>query len=84
MFLHAAEVFAVDPATIVVIEDSVPGVTAAIAAGMRVVGFVGGSHTFPGHGERLMDAGAETIVRRLREVVPVVEALRGWAGIGSV
>jgi HAD superfamily hydrolase (TIGR01509 family) len=84
VFLHAAETFDVAPRHVVVIEDSVPGVTAAVAAGMRVVGFVGGAHSFPGHGERLMDAGAETVVRRLREVVPVVEALRGWEGVGSL
>jgi HAD superfamily hydrolase (TIGR01509 family) len=84
VFLHAAETFEVTPRHVVVIEDSVPGVTAAVSAGMRVVGFVGGAHSFPGHGERLMDAGAETVVRRLREVVPVVEALRGWEGVGSL
>ncbi len=83
VFLHAADTFEVEPRETVVIEDSVPGVTAAVAAGMRVVGFVGGAHTFPGHGERLMDAGAETVVRRMREVAPVVEALRGWEGLGS-
>ncbi|HUG60410.1 MAG TPA: HAD-IA family hydrolase [Methylomirabilota bacterium] len=84
VFLHAAETFDVDPRSVVVIEDSVPGVTAATAAGMRVIGFVGGAHTFAGHGERLMDAGAETVVRRLREVAPVIEALRAWDGIGTV
>jgi HAD superfamily hydrolase (TIGR01509 family) len=82
VFLHAAEAFGIDPATVVVIEDSTPGVAAAAAAGMRVVGFVGGAHTWRGHGERLMDAGAETIIRRLSEVPAVVEALRGWEGIG--
>jgi HAD superfamily hydrolase (TIGR01509 family) len=82
VFLHAAETFAVDPATVVVIEDSATGVTAASAAGMRVIGFVGGAHTWQGHAERLMDAGAETVVRRLNEVPAVVEALRGWEGLG--
>jgi HAD superfamily hydrolase (TIGR01509 family) len=82
VFLHAAETFAVDPATVVVIEDSATGVTAASAAGMRVIGFVGGAHTWQGHAERLMDAGAETVVRRLKEVPAVVEALRGWEGLG--
>jgi HAD superfamily hydrolase (TIGR01509 family) len=84
VFLHAAEEFGVHPRDVVVIEDSVPGVTGATAAGMRVIGFVGGAHTFPGHGERLMDAGAETVVRRLSEVVPVIEAFRSWDGVGSV
>jgi HAD superfamily hydrolase (TIGR01509 family) len=82
VFLHAARTFEVDPRVVTVVEDSVPGVTAAAAAGMRVIGFVGGAHTFAGHGERLMDAGAETVVRRLSDVVPVLEAFRSWDGVG--
>ncbi|WP_181705888.1 HAD family hydrolase [Chthonobacter rhizosphaerae] len=81
VFLHAAKAFDVDPRSAVVIEDSVPGVTGAVAAGMRVIGFTGGLHTWAGHGEALMDAGAETVVRRLREVGPVVEAFRAWNGL---
>jgi HAD superfamily hydrolase (TIGR01509 family) len=83
VFLHAAKEFGVDPRDVIVIEDSPPGVTGAVAAGMRVIGFVGGAHTWPGHGEHMMDAGAETIVRRMREVAPVVEAFRAWGGIGA-
>lgn len=83
VFLHAARTFEVDPAHVVVVEDSVPGVTGAVAAGMRVIGFIGGGHTWPGHGELLMEAGAETVVRRMRDVVPVIEALRAWDGIGA-
>jgi HAD superfamily hydrolase (TIGR01509 family) len=83
VFLHAARSFGVDPREAVVIEDSPPGVTGAVAAGMRVIGFTGGAHTWPGHGEHLMDAGAETVVRRMREVAPVIEAFRAWGGIGA-
>lgn len=83
VFLHAAKVFEVDPRDVIVVEDSVPGVTGATRAGMRVIGFIGGSHSWTGHGESLMDAGAETIVRRLKDVAPVVEALRTWNGIGA-
>lgn len=42
LFLFAADKMAADPARCVVVEDSVPGVTAAVAAGMCVIGFVGG------------------------------------------
>ena len=58
LFLHAAAQMNVSPAECVVIEDSTAGVQAAIAAGMRVIGFVGGSHCGPGHAEKLRQAGA--------------------------
>ncbi len=78
VFLHAAGVFETDPADAIVIEDSVTGVAGGVAAGMRVIGFTGASHSWPGHGETLMDAGALTVVRRLAEVPPTIEALREW------
>jgi len=78
VFLHAAEVFETDPGETVVVEDSVAGVTGAVAAGMRVIGFTGASHSWPGHAEALMDAGALTVVRRLAEVPATVAALREW------
>jgi HAD superfamily hydrolase (TIGR01509 family) len=78
VFLHAAKVFETSPDDAIVIEDSVPGVTGAVAAGMRVIGFTGASHSWPGQGEALMDAGALTVVRRLADVPPTLEALREW------
>jgi HAD superfamily hydrolase (TIGR01509 family) len=54
LFLHAAEVLGGDPARTVVVEDSLPGTTAARAAGMRVLGYAA-----DGDPEPLRDAGAE-------------------------
>src|SRR3978361_1623682 len=45
-----------------VIEDSVHGVRAAVSAGMRVIGFVGGQHCRPVQRERLLTAGAESVI----------------------
>ncbi len=42
LFLHAAAQMGVAPAACVVVEDSAPGVQAARAAGMRVLGYAGG------------------------------------------
>ncbi len=55
-----------------VIEDSEPGVRAACAAGMRVFGFTGGSHCVPGHGERLLQAGAQRVLTHMRELPEAV------------
>jgi len=44
LFLHAARAMNVTASDAVVVEDSVPGVQAAKAAGMRPLGFAGGAH----------------------------------------
>lgn len=62
LFLHAAERMAAAPRRTLVIEDSVSGVTAAKAAGMKVWGFVGGSHYRAQGGDGLLrNAGADRI-----------------------
>lgn len=83
VYLHAAEAFGVHPRDALVVEDSVFGVTAAKAAGMRVVGFTGGAHTWSSHADILTDAGAETVIHRFADLPAVAEALTVWEGIGS-
>ena len=64
-----------------IIEDSVPGVLAGVSAGCRVVGFTGASHTFAGHGDQLMEAGADTVISRLSDLPAVVDAFADWDGV---
>jgi HAD superfamily hydrolase (TIGR01509 family) len=56
----------------VVVEDSIPGVQAGRRAGMRVIGFTGGSHCPPGHAERLIEAGAETVLAHMQDLPTLV------------
>jgi HAD superfamily hydrolase (TIGR01509 family) len=62
LFLLAANALAVTPEDCLVIEDSVNGVLAGRAAGMRVWGFGGGGHMTERLTARLSEAGAERIV----------------------
>jgi HAD superfamily hydrolase (TIGR01509 family) len=57
LFLHAARTMGFPPAQCVVVEDTPTGVKAAVAAGMRVFGYVGAAHADP---DALAAAGATT------------------------
>ncbi|RUW27061.1 HAD family phosphatase [Mesorhizobium sp. M4B.F.Ca.ET.013.02.1.1] len=79
VFLYAAERLNADPKNTFVIEDSVHGVTGARTAGMRVIGFTGAAHSYPGHADALTEAGAETVIRRWAELKSVIAALSEWS-----
>ena len=67
LFLHAARAEGVDPASCVVVEDSVYGIRAAVAAGMTAYGYAGG--LTPAH--ELQAAGA-VLVDEMSELVPLL------------
>jgi beta-phosphoglucomutase-like phosphatase (HAD superfamily) len=68
LFLHAANQMGVDPAAALVVEDSLPGVQAAKAAQMRVIGYLGGAHIGPDHGKQLLEAGADALAENWADV----------------
>ncbi|RUM97209.1 HAD family hydrolase [Pseudaminobacter arsenicus] len=79
VFVHAATTLGANPARTFVIEDSIHGIAGAKAAGMRVIGFTGGSHSYPGHADVLTEAGAETVIRRWADLHGVIAALAEWS-----
>lgn len=62
IFLYAARKIGVSPPRCLVLEDSVNGVRAGLAAGMTVWGFTGGGHCYDGYGARLAEAGAKRVI----------------------
>lgn len=56
-----------------VVEDSVAGVTAARAAGMCVIGFIGASHVDAEQTARLLQAGAWRILAHMQDLTALVD-----------
>lgn len=78
LFLYAASRMQVHPSACIVVEDSAVGVSAATAAGMTSIGFIGGSHASNRLGTQLMAAGARTVIADMRALKSTIIALRGW------
>jgi HAD superfamily hydrolase (TIGR01509 family) len=72
LFLFAAEQMAMSPKQCLVIEDSAPGIAAALAAGMTVLGFHGGSHCRPGYADTLRAAGAAATFDDMRQLAGLI------------
>ena len=68
LFLLAARQLGAMPSGCTVVEDSVIGVAAAVAAGMPVVGFCGGSHCAGDHAEQLRAAGCSRVFARMPDL----------------
>lgn len=78
IYLYVAKTVNIAPENILVLEDSITGVTAAHKAGMRVVGFTGGSHYYPMHSDDLVQAGAVTTIKHFSDILPMITALEQW------
>jgi HAD superfamily hydrolase (TIGR01509 family) len=78
LFLHVSAKTGVPPRACIVVEDSAVGVAAAVAAGMTVIGFTGGSHAGVPLAGSLREAGACTVIFDMRALKGAVIDLRGW------
>ncbi len=75
LFLFAAERMEARPEDCIVIEDSVPGVLAARAAGMYAIGFTGTAHDRAAAHGKLEAAGAMEILPSWTEIQHSIKAL---------
>ncbi|MDV7270039.1 HAD family hydrolase [Thioclava sp. A2] len=76
LFLLAAQEMGVAPEDCVVIEDSIAGIQAAKAAGMRVIGFTGGSHAIPARlPEKVRAERPDAILLAMRDLPATIDAL---------
>ncbi|NPU11877.1 HAD family hydrolase [Bradyrhizobium sp. 83002] len=75
LFLFAAAQMKARPAACVVVEDSLAGIRGALAAGMAVLGFHGGSHCRPGYADSLRAAGATLVFDDMRQLPLILSRL---------
>ncbi|MFM0511175.1 HAD family hydrolase [Paraburkholderia sp. RL17-373-BIF-A] len=81
VYLFAAKTLDVEPSRCVVVEDSVAGLNAARAAGMKTIAFVGASHIPDGYADALRKMGMTRIMQHMDELPALVEAgVRGEFG----
>jgi HAD superfamily hydrolase (TIGR01509 family) len=72
LYLHAAKALGIDILRTVILEDSVVGVTGAVASGARVIGLCAGSHCLPGHAKKLKALGVHDIAGDFQEVMRLI------------
>jgi beta-phosphoglucomutase-like phosphatase (HAD superfamily) len=68
VYLAAAKGLGLAPSACLVVEDSVAGVTAAAAAGMTVLGFIGGGHASDAQIDKLHAAGARHVFDDMQQL----------------
>ncbi|WP_144111988.1 HAD family hydrolase [Paraburkholderia sp. BCC1886] len=72
VYLAAAKGLGLAPSACLVVEDSVTGVTAATAAGMTVLGFIGGGHASDAQIDKLHAAGARHVFDDMQQLPELV------------
>ena len=73
LFKNAAKIMGFHPAQCIVVEDSIAGVEAGVAASMFTIGFIGGGHCSIGHGDKLRSAGAHEIIEHIGMLPSIIK-----------
>ncbi|MEO0895770.1 MAG: HAD-IA family hydrolase [Bacteroidota bacterium] len=71
VYLKAVREIGVPKENVLVVEDSVAGSTSAKDAGLFVIGFLGASHIFEGHKEKLEAIPVDRIAQNAKELVDI-------------
>ncbi len=72
LYWHAADTIGIDIRRAVIIEDSEVGAKGAVASGAHVIGLVAGSHSLPGHAEKLRALGVHDVAANFDEVARLI------------
>lgn len=72
IYLHVARLLGSNPQQCIAVEDSVVGVQAAKAAGMKVLGFMGASHSYVFNQSDLMNAGTDEIFTKMSDLNSII------------
>ena len=72
IYLHAAAAIGADIRRTLIIEDSIVGVTGAVASGAHVIGLAVGMHCRDGHAARLTAQGAHQVAHSFDEIAAIL------------
>ncbi|MCF6353217.1 MAG: HAD-IA family hydrolase [Cyclobacteriaceae bacterium] len=75
VYLLAVKELGVKKNELLVIEDSITGATAALVAGLQVIGFAGASHILEGHKEKLLKLGVAQVANNMKALGLIINSL---------
>lgn len=73
LFLYAAKQMGIATENCLVIEDGTHGIKAANEAGIRAIGFYGGTHCKGGHDTKLQNAGALHVFANINQLTDIIK-----------